>query len=149
MPVVQGYFPIPSKLDFYDLASSSCSSLSHITMKQFYTVGREPWSSSYGWRLMYVRLWVRILVPYTGWTFGHFFTLICCKIVLHVWKNRKWTKKRPGLSPITVKQFYVPTCGKVMYAFSFQTFEVESFHPFDDILSANFMQIKREVQTTI
>ena len=48
-----------------------------------------------------------------------------------------------------MKQFYVPTCGKVMYAFSFQTFEVESFHPFDDILSANFMQIKREVQTTI
>ena len=42
-------------------------------------VGQEPWSSGYGWRLTFWRLWVWIPAPYTGWTF---FTLICCKIVL-------------------------------------------------------------------
>ena len=31
--------------------------------------GREPWSSGYGKRLTFWRLWVRILAPYTGWTF--------------------------------------------------------------------------------
>ena len=29
----------------------------------------EPWSSGYGWRLMFKRSWVRIPAPYTGWTF--------------------------------------------------------------------------------
>ena len=28
---------------------------------------------------MFERSWVRIPVPYTGWIFRHFFTLICCK----------------------------------------------------------------------
>ena len=37
---------------------------------------KELSSSGYGRRLMYVRLWVQIPAPYTGWTFGHFFTLI-------------------------------------------------------------------------
>ena len=31
--------------------------------------GREPWSSGNGRRLMILRSWVRIPVPYTGWTF--------------------------------------------------------------------------------
>ena len=53
------------------------------------SVGREPWSSGYGWRLMFERSWVRILAPYTGWTFGHFFTFICCKIVMFDWKDQK------------------------------------------------------------
>ena len=35
--------------------------------------GWEPLYSGYGWWLMFERLWVRILVPYSGWTFGHFF----------------------------------------------------------------------------
>ena len=39
-------------------------------------IGWERWSSGYGWRLMFVRLWVRIPAPYTGSTF---FTLICLK----------------------------------------------------------------------
>ena len=34
-------------------------------------VGREPWSSSYGKRLMFQRSWVRIPAPYTEWTFFH------------------------------------------------------------------------------
>ena len=38
--------------------------------------GREPWSSGYGMRLIFQRLWVRILAPYTGWTF---FTHNCSK----------------------------------------------------------------------
>ena len=32
-------------------------------------VGREPWSSGYGRRLMFQRSWVQILAPNTGWTF--------------------------------------------------------------------------------
>ena len=31
------------------------------------SLGREPWSSGYGRRLMFERLWVRIPAPYTGW----------------------------------------------------------------------------------
>ena len=45
---------------------------------KFFCSGQEPWSSGYGWWLMFERLWVRILAPYTGWRFGHLFTLICC-----------------------------------------------------------------------
>ena len=37
---------------------------------------RELWSSGYGMRLMFQRLWVWIPAPYTGWSF---FTFICCK----------------------------------------------------------------------
>ena len=29
---------------------------------------------------------------------GHFFTLICCKTCIFVWKDRKWMKKRPRLA---------------------------------------------------
>ena len=32
----------------------------------------KPWSSGHGWRLMYVKSWVRIPAPYTWWRFGHF-----------------------------------------------------------------------------
>ena len=34
-------------------------------------LGREPWSSSYGRRLMFWRAWVWIPAPYTGWTSFH------------------------------------------------------------------------------
>ena len=40
-------------------------------------LGREPWSSGYGRRLMFQRLWVRIPAPFTGWTFFHIH--ICCE----------------------------------------------------------------------
>ena len=33
--------------------------------------GREPWSSGYGRRLMFVRSWVQIPALYTGGTFFH------------------------------------------------------------------------------
>ena len=43
--------------------------------------GREPWYSGYGRRLMFQRSWVRIPVPYTGWTFSHLFVVkfVCLK----------------------------------------------------------------------
>ena len=34
-------------------------------------LGREPWSSGYGWWLMCGRLWVRFPALYIGWTFFH------------------------------------------------------------------------------
>ena len=39
------------------------------------TFGREPWSSGYGSRLVFYRLWVWIPAPYTGWTFSHLFVV--------------------------------------------------------------------------
>ena len=44
--------------------------------RQKYRFGRELWSSGYGRRLMFQRLWVRIPAMYTGCTF---LTFICCK----------------------------------------------------------------------
>ena len=37
--------------------------------------GRESWSSGYGWRLVFQRLWVRIPATYTGWTLFHIYLL--------------------------------------------------------------------------
>ena len=47
---------------------------------------QAPWSSGYGRRLMFQRSWVRIPLPYTGWTF---FTFICCKNCNLCLKRRK------------------------------------------------------------
>ena len=60
--------------------------------KHLLHLGREPWSSGYGWWLMFERSWVRIPAKYTGWTF---FTLICCKNCIVCLKR---PKKRPGLA---------------------------------------------------
>ena len=38
-------------------------------------VGREPWSSGYGRRLVFKRLWVQIPALYTGWKFFHIYLL--------------------------------------------------------------------------
>ena len=43
---------------------------------------REPWSSGYGWRIMFEWSWVRILMD----IFSHIFVVI---IVLFIWKDRK------------------------------------------------------------
>ena len=51
-----------------------------------WSFGRAPWSSGYGRRPMFWRLWIRIPVPYTGWTF---FTYIFCKVVMmFAWKYK-------------------------------------------------------------
>ena len=44
-------------------------------MEEKHNFRREPWSSGYGWRLMFQRSWVRIPAPYTGWTFFHIYLL--------------------------------------------------------------------------
>ena len=59
-------------------------------------VGREPWSSGYGRRLMFQRLWVRIPALYTGWTF--FRICICCKIC-YVFDKTKINEKEAGVGP--------------------------------------------------
>ena len=56
-------------------------------------LGRELWSSGYGRRLMFQRLWVRIPAPYTVWTF--FTYLFVEKFVICVWKDEnKWKRGR-------------------------------------------------------
>ena len=42
-----------------------------ICLKTRVHFGREPWSSGYGWRLMFERSWVRIPALYTGRTYFH------------------------------------------------------------------------------
>ena len=49
--------------------------LSTLNILNFHTKGQEPWSSGYGRRLMFQRLWVQIPAPYTGWTFFHIYLL--------------------------------------------------------------------------
>ena len=63
------------------------------THKRFVRLGREPWSSGYGRRLMYRRSWVRIPAPYTGWTF---FTIICCKYYIVHLKRSKINEEEAG-----------------------------------------------------
>ena len=56
----------------------------------------NPKGGRYGLRrLMSWRSWVRIPAPYTGWTF---FTFICCKIVMFVWKDEN-KQKEAGFGP--------------------------------------------------
>ena len=62
-------------------------------------LGREPWSIGHGRRLTFRRSWVRISVPYTGWTW-HFFKLICCKNCNDVCLKRpKINEKEDGVGP--------------------------------------------------
>ena len=59
-------------------------------------LGREPWSSGYGWRLMFERSWVRIPAPNTGWNdiFSHWFVV---KFVFDVCLKRpKINEKEAG-----------------------------------------------------
>ena len=48
---------------------------------------------------MFERLLVRIPAPNTGWTFGHFFTLICCKNCIVCLKRPKINEKEAGVGP--------------------------------------------------
>ena len=43
--------------------------------------------------------WVRIPAPYTGWRFGHFFTLICCKNCIVCLGGPKINEKEAGVGP--------------------------------------------------
>ena len=61
-------------------------------------LGREPWSSGYGRRHSFRRLWVQILALYTGWTW-RLFTLICCKNCVVCLKRLKINEKEAGVGP--------------------------------------------------
>ena len=95
--------------------------------------GREPWSSGYGRKLIIRRLWVRTLVPYTGWTF---FTFICCNYWTVCLKRPKINEKRGRgrtflknntiqpiwlLIVILMEQFSIRLCvSKIVYLFHSQ-----------------------------
>ena len=93
--------------------------LSTLNILNFHTKGQEPWSSGYGRRLMFQRLWVQIPAPYTGWTF--FYLPICCKNYYVCLKRRKQMKKRPGLAHFFKKNSF-PRLGKVWFIPKFLEF---------------------------
>ena len=76
-----------------------------VTCKNVAFIGRVPWSSSYGWQLIFERFWVWIPALYTWWTF---FILICCKNCLFL-KTENKTKKRPEW-PIFLKKTLQSFC---------------------------------------
>ena len=67
------------------------------TKQKIEVLGREPWSSGYGRRLMFERSRVWIPAAYIGWTwlFSHWFVV---KIVLIVWKDQN-KQKEAGIGP--------------------------------------------------
>ena len=93
----------------------NCSVLSpSLALKQCYALGGSPglvfffsfWFSGYGWWLMFERLWVRIMAPYTGWTLRHCFTFICCKNWNVCLKRPKINENEAGVGQILKKQCY-------------------------------------------
>ena len=67
---------------------------------------------------MFRRSWVRIPVPYTGWTW-HFFTLICCKKIIVCLKRPKINKKRPGCAHFLNKIWFYPNKVSLNWSCSF------------------------------
>ena len=63
-----------------------------------YSVGRKPWSSGYGRRLMFEMSRVWISMQYTGWEW-HFFIWICCKKCIVCLKRPKINKKEAVVGP--------------------------------------------------
>ena len=63
----------------------------------------EHWSSGYGRKLTFQRLWVWIPAPDTGWTW-HFFTLICYKDCIVCLKKTENKRKRGQGWPIFLKK---------------------------------------------
>ena len=53
---------------------------------------------------MFERSWYQIPELYTGWTFGHFFTLICCKNCIICLKGPKIKEKEAGVGPFFFKK---------------------------------------------
>ena len=82
----------------------------------------EPWSSGYGWRLMFQRSWVRMPAPYTGWAF---FTLICCKICIVCLKKAENKRKRGRSWAILfyLIKIFMTLCQSLMYFFFLQLTE--------------------------
>ena len=64
------YFLVSKTLSYFGKhlrTNIKCLS-SHGSLKNGYYLGKEPWFSGYGRRLMFQRSWVRIPAPDTGWT---------------------------------------------------------------------------------
>ena len=78
----------------------------HENVRSYERVGALVW---WLWRrLMFQRLWVRILALYTGWTF--FTYMFVVKFVMFVWKDKnKW--KRGRGRPIFFKKTYIAIMG--------------------------------------
>ena len=100
------YLGVQWSLSTYRLLLNSFRLLGSFTHKLIaQLLGREPWSSAYGRRLMIRRSWVQILAPYTGWT------LICCKIYKDVCLKRpKINDKRGRGWPIFLLWPQTPPC---------------------------------------
>ena len=58
-----------------------------------FSLGREPWSSGYGRRLMIWSSWFRIPATYTGWRFLTLNNLLCLFV-----EKTIINKKRPGMA---------------------------------------------------
>ena len=102
--IAKGFFSLQLKLTLTNLRQPISSSPAAVIGSQSFDnpekvikhmkQGREPWSSGYGKRLTFRRSWVRILEPYTGWTF---FTY--CKNCNVCLKRPKINEKEAGVGP--------------------------------------------------
>ena len=78
------------------------SGFGNFKAKFYDEIGRTPWSSGYGRRLMSRRSWVRIPAPYTGWTFFSYILYKNCNVCL---KKMKINEKEVRIGPFK-KKFY-------------------------------------------
>ena len=69
-------------------------------------IGQDPWSSGYGRKLMFQRLWVQIPTQYTGLTFFHI--LFVVKIEMCVWKDENKRKRDRGWHIFNYFNFFEP-----------------------------------------
>ena len=84
-----GNLHISTSKKFLRLSLAIASNLRHSHKNN---LGREHWSSGYGKRLMFRKLWVQTPAQYTGWAF---FTFICCKF-LTLFEKMKINEKETG-----------------------------------------------------
>ena len=70
---------------------------------KYWNLGREPWSSGYGSRLMFQRLWVWIPVPYSEWKF---FSHLNVVKIMCVWKDDNTWKRGRGW-PVFLKKILI------------------------------------------
>ena len=94
---------LPNRQNYLLLVSSTLmfktklyTSVTNYALMKVAILGQEPWSSGYGKRLMFWRLWVQIPAPYTGWKwhFAHWFVVKNCIVCL---KRPKINEKEAGV----------------------------------------------------
>ena len=114
------YYPFPLFLALRGMSSCQKPMLWKYLPKWLW----EPWSSGYGWRLMFERSWVWILAPYTGWRFGHFFTLIFCKNCVVCLKRPKINQKEARVGPFFKKTFFLTPLNWTVRFYSQSTIKI-------------------------